>query len=188
MAKQKKNTTANKSTAAKKKANGSSTAAQKMEKNGETTQIPVRLITATVSLAVFALFFILFLNPEGALMGLLYQFVLGLVGKAGFYVAIPALLYLFIIQAFSGKRPVIARSVCLLCFILICGCMAQLSLALPDPGESGNVITALYLGGEKGTTAGLICGGIGLGLKWLCGTIVSYILLIIAALLTRKRQ
>ena len=77
------------------------------------TEVPVRLITSIISLCCFILFLIAFLNPEGMLVQFFEVLVLSMIGQIGFYVAIPALLYLFVIQAFSGKRPVILRSVIL---------------------------------------------------------------------------
>ena len=92
----------------------------------------MRLITAVISFCCFLLFLIAFLNPEGMLIRLFEALVLSMIGQVGFYVAIPALLYLFVIQAFSGKRPVILRSVCLLCFVLICGCISQVIMLGQD--------------------------------------------------------
>ena len=95
------------------KPSGSKTsAAKKTTKNSRKQEdtslnIPVRLITSLVCVTLFILFLVIFLQPEGALVKLLQSFVLGLIGNVAFYVAIPALLYLFTIQAFSGKRPVI---------------------------------------------------------------------------------
>ena len=116
------------------KTSGSKTsAAKKTTKNARKQEdtslnIPVRLITSLVCVTLFILFLVIFLQPEGALVKLLQSFVLGLIGNVAFYVAIPALLYLFTIQAFSGKRPVILRSVCLICFTLICGLISQLGM------------------------------------------------------------
>ena len=85
---------------------------QRVEKGGtEHTNIPVRLISSVVSLGLFLLFLIMLLQPDGFLIQFLLSFVLGLVGKVAFYVSIPALLYLFVIHAFSGKRPVRLRTV-----------------------------------------------------------------------------
>ena len=151
------------------------------------TEIPVRLITAVISFCCFLLFLIAFLNPEGMLIRLFEALVLSMIGQVGFYVAIPALLYLFVIQAFSGKRPVILRSVCLLCFVLICGCISQVIMLGQDGYHLPNgfdLVKALTAGGSTGDTAGLICGGLGLFLNWLCGNVLSLIILAVAALLT----
>ena len=147
------------------------------------TQIPVRLVTSVSCLASFLVLLVMFLQPEGAIILVLRSFLLGLIGKVSFYVAIPALLYLFVIQAFSGKKPVIMRSVCLLSFIVLCGCISQLFTVTEYP-EDISVVGALYSGGADGTSAGLICGGIALILKSLVGTWISRIALIVGALFT----
>ena len=146
-------------------------------------QVPSRMIGALVCLSLFLVFLVVFMNPEGVLLIWLRDFVRGLIGKVGFYVAIPSLLYLFVIQAFSGKRPVKLRTVCMISFILICGMLSQLlvkQVALPTGSA---IVTALYQGGVEGTTAGLLCGGIALLLKSLCGTVISCVLLFAGAAL-----
>ena len=188
MAEEKKKSQAQKVSSGSTASKGKSTA---QSKNGSVakgnsvpaaTQIPVRLVTSCVCLALFLLFLVMFLNPEGALVVFLMKIIQGLVGKASFYIAIPALLYLFFIQAFSGKRPVIMRSVCVISFVLICGCISQLFLS--DIPEGAPVIATLYNGGANGTAAGLLCGGISLIIKALCGWWISLIIFFIAAALT----
>ena len=171
-------------TARKKSTSGATEKKQAQEKR---TEIPVRLITSVISLCCFLLFLIAFMNPEGMLVRFFEVLVLSMIGWVGFYVAIPALLYLFVIQAFSGKRPVILRSVCLLCFVVLCGCISQVIML----GQDGyhlpagfELLKALTSGGSTGETAGLLCGGLGLFLNWLCGNVLSLIVLGVAALLT----
>ena len=147
-------------------------------------QIPFRLITSAVCIALFVVFLVMLFNPDGALVKLLYSFVLGLIGRASFYIAIPALLYLFIIHAFSNKRPILMRSVCLISFVLICGCIFHLGLETGDLGKGFAFIGNLYAGGATGRTGGLICGSIAVLLRWLCGNVISYIILIVAAVFT----
>ena len=153
----------------------------------ETLQIPVRLITSTVCIICFFLLLFAFLNPEAVFLGFVRSLVMSLIGQVAFYVAIPALLYLFAIQAFSGKRPVILRSVCLLVFVAICGCISQIFM-LMDKGYAlptgMALLSELVSGGVSGDTAGLICGGIALLLDLLFGHAFSLIILIVAALLT----
>ncbi len=147
--------------------------------------IPLRVITSAVCLILFIVFLVIFLQPEGVIVkGLLQPFIMGLMGNVSFYIAIPALLYLFTIQAFNAKRPILLRSVCLICFVLICGCISQLSMDTASLPTGFSVLVALYQGGAAGSTAGLVCGGVALLLRWLCGNILSYIILIVAALFT----
>ncbi len=164
------------------------TQTKKKTEGSKSTQVPVRLITSLVSLGCFILFLIAFLNPEGMIVQLFETVVVSMIGRAAFYVAIPALLYLFVIQAFSGKRPVIGRSVCLLCFIAICGCISQLCLLLNEanalPSDAAEMIKALVSGAAEGKTAGLLCGGIAIIFQLLLGTTLSFIAFGVAALLT----
>ena len=150
----------------------------------EKTEIPVRLITSAVCLALFLLFLVMFLRPGGALILAFYNFIRGVIGDISFYVAIPGLLYLFVIQAFSGKRPIVMRSVCLICFVLICGCISQLGMNKENMPQGAAVLTYLYQGGATGATAGLLCGGVALVLWLLFDTVISYIVLIVAAVFT----
>ncbi len=146
-------------------------------------QIPVRLITSTVCLVLFIVFLVMFLNPEGALVVFFMNIIQGLMGQVSFYIAIPCLLYLFVIQAFSGKRPILLRSICLIVFVLLCGCMSQLAVGNQITATGGVFLVELFKGGSTGATAGLICGGIALLLELLLGPL-SWLVLVVAALLT----
>ena len=176
----------------KPKAPANKPAPQDQKKKGESQskpeekkwQIPVRMITSIVCAVLFVIFLVMSMSSEGVLVDLIKRFVLGLMGYAAFYISIPALLYLFVIQAFSGKRPIVMRSVCVICFVLLCGCISQLPLATANMPEGLAVVGWLYEGGMAGTTAGLICGGITLLLKLVLGSILPWIALIVAALLT----
>ncbi len=189
MAEEKKKTQAQKAASGTKSSSGTKRTTSTSKKSTASKQepelnaIPVRLITSVSTLAVFLVFLVMFLQPEGALIVALMSFVHGLIGKAAFYVAIPALLYLFIIQAFSGKKPVILRSTCLLSFILICGCLSQSFLDSNIPSGFA-VVSALYSGGISGETAGLLCGGVTLLVEALLGTWITRIILFAAALFT----
>ncbi len=154
------------------------------EKKGILQTFPPRLISSGIAIILFVLFLVMFLNPDGALVKLIYQFVLGLVGNIAFYFSIPALLYFFIIQAFSCSRPVKMRSWSLLAFVLICGCMAHLLMPAAELGEGLSMMGDLYMGGIAGTTSGLICGSVALLLKWLFDQTLSVIILFVAAVFT----
>ena len=186
MADQKSKSQAQKAAAKKQagKSGGKSTPAKKNQKAKENQfVIPVRLLTSVICLGLFIIFLMMFLFPEGIVILALKTLIQGLIGQISFYVAIPALLYLFVIQAFSGKRPIILRSVCLISFVLICGCLSQLFMD-PDSLPSGVAVMAeLYNGGYEGYTAGLLCGGIGLLLD-ICLGPFAVVVLIVAAVFT----
>ena len=146
--------------------------------------IPVRFISSVVFLGLFAVFLAIFLESEGAIPRAIEGLTLGLVGYVGFVVAIPGFLYLFFIHAFSGKRPVMMRSICVGAFVLICGCISHLSLK-PDSLTTGFAfLKELYIGGANGSTGGLLCGGLASLFLSLCGNGLSYVLLICGAVFT----
>ena len=88
--------------------------------------VPPHFLIAAVSILLFALFVVISVNPDGALLKIIQSVVLGLVGQAGFYFAIPGLLYLFVIHTFGRKNAPTMRSVCTLIFVFLCGCIYHL--------------------------------------------------------------
>ena len=90
-------------------------------------KVPVRLISSLTLLAFAILFTILLFSSEGALLKFIKNVFHGLIGRTGFVVSIPVLFYLFFIHAFSGKRPIKLRTVCLAVFVLVCGCISHLN-------------------------------------------------------------
>ena len=153
----------------------------------QTVKVPVRLITSLICLASFLLLFFAFLKPDGVVLWFVGTLVQSAVGQVAFYVSIPAVLYLFVIHAFSGKRPVVLRTVCLLSFVAICGCISQIAMMMAEDyvlPEGMELISALTLGGTTGESAGLLCGGLAMLLNWLFREELSLIILVIAALLT----
>ena len=176
------------SSAKSKKTNHSKTSAQKQSaaKNvkSESRGIPARVVSAIVFLGLFALFLITALCPEGALIKAVRDVCFGLFGEVSFYISIPAFLYLFFIHAFSGKRPVTMRTVCLVCFVLICGCIAHLTYQLENMPKDISLIAELYQTGRDSQSGGVVCGLVAMLVYRLCHTYISYILFIIAAILT----
>ncbi len=144
-------------------------------------QIPSRLISSLVFLGLFIIFLVIALNPQGALVGLLYKLILGLAGRVAFYVSIPAMLYLFIIHATGTDRSVRMRTVCAIVFVVLCGSISHLVLK-PGIASTGLALFgSLYDGGVAGSTAGVICGTLAELFTWASGPIIPYIIFIIAA-------
>lgn len=191
MAEQKRKTQAEKAASAAKSKNNKNKSEKERKDSKDTkdakqspeheSNIPTRLITSAVFLSLFVVFLVIFFVPDGALLSLIKNLVYGLIGVVGFIVAIPALLYLFLIHAFSGKRPVIMRSVCLGLFVLACSCLAHLSM---NPGDLPYNIVELYNGGVTETAGGVLSGLITYCIKWLCGRFLSYVILILCAIFT----
>ena len=143
----------------------------------EENRVPFRLITSSVFISLFVVCVVMLIKPDGVAITLLYDFIRAMIGQMGFYILIPALLYLFIIHAFSNKRPILMRSICVGSFVLCVGSFAHLVIAQND-------FSNLYFGGINGENGGIICGFVGSVLRWLCDDAISYIILSVAGVFT----
>ncbi len=146
-------------------------------------RLPGRAIASVVYLLLFVIFLVISMNEDGFLLTFVKQITQGLFGVVAFYVAIPGMLYLFVIQAFSGKQPAFLRSCCTLGFIFLCGCISHLSANPVGLSGGFGFIKDLYVGGIAGTTGGVFCGLLTEAIVAAFGRVFSYIVLIISALL-----
>ena len=148
------------------------------------SRIPLSTIMAIVSFILFVLFLVICIKPEGLLLRAINDLLTGLIGRAGFYFSVPALLYLFIINTFGRKKTATMRSVCTIAFVFLCGSIYHLAVQTQGIASGLAVFPDLYLSGIDGRSGGVLCGGLAVLLRWACGTTVSYILIGIAAVLT----
>ena len=146
--------------------------------------VPPHFLIAAVSILLFALFVVISVNPDGALLKIIQSVVLGLVGQAGFYFAIPGLLYLFVIHTFGRKNAPTMRSVCTLIFVFLCGCIYHLAVQEQELSTGFALIADLYTGGAAGSTGGVLCGGAAMLLRWLCGNTLAFVFCVFFAILT----
>ena len=142
------------------------------------------VVIAVFSVIFLILFVVIAVNPDGALLRALKSIILGLLGQAGFYFSIPALAYLFVIQTLGRKHSPTMRSVCLLLFVFFSGSIFHLVVQNQGMAEGLAVIADLYTGGLEGRTGGVLCGGLAMLLRWLCGNVIAYLVLIVCAILT----
>ena len=163
------------STAAKK----SSAAKRAAEQKEEKINLPLRVVFALVCVVLFIVFLVIAMGQKGFLLTGIESIAKGLIGATGFYVAIPALLYLVVILGFSGNRPVLMRSVCLLVFVFMAGCLAHLTLDPRNLSSGFALVADLYIGGGNGTTGGVLCGLFTMLIRMAVGTVLSYILFIL---------
>ena len=136
-------------------------------------------MTAIVCLLLFVLFLTAAFNSEGALLMFVKSVALGLVGQAGFYFSIPALLYLGLINAFGRKNAVRMRSVCTVLFVLFCGMLYHLIMGRALILDGMDAVAMLYTGGISGASGGVVCGGLAALLLWGCGSVLSYLITIL---------
>lgn len=147
-------------------------------------RIPATTVTAIVSLLLFVLFLVICINPEGVVLTMINNLLNGLIGKAGFYFSVPALLYLFLINTFGRKSAVTMRSVCTVAFTFLCGCVYHLAVQTQGLASGLAVFPDLYLSGVEGRSGGVLCGGMAVLLRGAFGNVISYIVIGISAVLT----
>ena len=146
--------------------------------------LPARVTAALVTLVLFVLFLVIAIRPEGVLLVAIRNLMFSLVGMAAFYLAIPGLLYIFYILLTSRKKPVRMRCACVIAFVLLCGSLFHLFVNNQTFVGAGQVLSDLLSGGKNGTSGGLLCGGFAMIIRSLLGVVFTYILLIVAAILT----
>ena len=145
--------------------------------------IPYNAAIALGSLGLFLLFIVICINPDGFLPRIIHSFVLGMIGPAGFYFSIPALLYLFAINTFGRKAALGMRNTCTLLFVLMCGCIYHLAVQDQGMAEGFAVFSDLYRGGMEGFSGGILCGGVALILRWACGNVLAFIVAVFVAVI-----
>ena len=156
MAKKKRRSQAEIAAAGKKKTTKpKQTTAQSKAAPKSEVKVPPRVISSVVFIFLFLLFLFMLIRPEGALTIRFIKVIHGLIGRSGYLVSVPVLLYLFCIHAFSGKRPVLMRTLCMIGFVFCCGCITH---HIMNPEIKGRVVSALYRGGIENKTGGVICG------------------------------
>jgi len=146
--------------------------------------VPNNVATALVCLLLFLLFAVMSFNSDGALLKMVKSVVLGLIGQAAFYFSVPALLYLFIIHIFNRRKAVKLRSFCVIVFVLLCGSIFHMIVYAPAMAEGIEIIGELYTAGILGRSGGVLCGGLAMLLNWACGAPLTYLILILGAVLT----
>ena len=157
--------------------------ATESRKPEDSNDISIRLISASACFLMFAITLVSYFWPDGFVFKVINNVIAGLIGHTGFIISIPALLYLFIIHAFSANRPVKMRTICLILFVLLCGSFAHIQLDPLGLNSTAALLTDLYIGGTDGTTGGLLCGGLAM-LIVICFGSASSIIVILTALLT----
>jgi len=140
------------------------------------SKLPPRLISSLVLLGLFVLFLIIYFDDSGKGTELIAGFIRGILGYTGYIIAIPGLLYLFIIHAFSGKRPVKMRTTCVILFVFI---VAAISHMIAE-NCNVNTIGILYDDTQGGVVSGLLA-------YYLCSIFnksISFVLLFVLGILT----
>ena len=147
--------------------------------------IPSEVMIPLICIGLFVLFLVIALKPEGVLIGFFKSLILGLIGKLGFYVSIPAVLYIFIVYTFTRRTRKKLRGICTVSFAVLCGGISHLIANWGIKLISGfQIFTVLYTGGSSGITGGVLCGGLTELLRLVLGDVLTFILLALSIVIT----
>ena len=142
-------------------------------------KIPAKLFMGFVCLALFIVHLVVTFQPAGGIPLIYRSLVLGLFGKVGYWFWLFCLPYLFwVLVIMRGGKPAM-RSFSAIGFVLMCG--MSLQLLVPETKYSNFFvgIAELWKGGISGTTAGVICGLLGMLCRSIFGNILSFLVLIL---------
>ena len=148
------------------------------------TGLPMKTMCGLGCLLLFVILLIVMIRPDGALILAVKSLIYGFFGSVGFFFLVPVTLAYGIILIVTNDKPFAPRSICLFAFVLCCGAISHLLMDMPAYEGFFGLIGTLFSGGVEGTTGGIICGGIAMLLEWGLGTVVSLVILFIAAALT----
>ena len=173
----------NKQTAARKKAEAAAT--KPAPKKKDDPRFLEQGKACIVSLILFVLFAAMALNPEGKVLQLARDFMLGLFGKGAFIMSIFALLFLFVIFVRRKAQPVKYKIRCAIAFVLLFGVLHHLliSEAVMTAEQGLGVVGGFYRQGILGESGGFFCGFIGFFLRWAIGKPISVLMVLVAWLL-----
>ena len=166
-----------------KKKNTSSTPEQQKIDMNSGSGLPVKTLCGLGCLLLFVILLIVLIRPDGALILAIKGLIYGLFGSVGFFFLVPVSLIYGIILLITNDKPIVARSICLISFVLCCGAISHLFMPMPAYEGFFGLIGTLFTGGVEGTTGGLVCGGIAMLLKWGLGTAVTLVILFVLAVL-----
>ena len=140
-----------------------------------------RWICATVYLLLFLTLLVIALNQEGFLLTFVRSAVFGLFGPVAFYLAIPAMLYLFVLYAFYGDQPTLLRSCCMMAAVFFAGCISHVTMGY-QMELKWSMVLDLFHSGKASASGGVLCGLVGGLLESALSPSLALIILSIAAI------
>ena len=140
-------------------------------------------MVALSCLGLFILYMVVAIRPEGKLLLVIRSIIYGLIGQLGFYISIPALLYLSWIHTFGKKKSLRFRTFSVFCFIIFMGCFQQFFVSSSDYGTGFAFVKNIYEAAAINKSAGLLCGGLYTVFEWGLGQLGSLVCLMILTVL-----
>ena len=121
-------------------------------------EIPLRYIFAGFCAAMLLIFGCVFFADGGLILQWLVTVFTGLFGRNVYLISMPAMVYLIWIQLSSRNQRVRKRSVCIMLFIFLFGCLSHLVAGKAMAEIGWELVKELYATGIAGSSGGVVCG------------------------------
>lgn len=177
----------NASSAEKKNERKNGSAANRAAESMELSRspLPVRGIAAGICFVLGVLNLMACFGLTGSVLTGVRSLICGLFGVTGFYVAPIVWLLTFYLLLFRRGRGTASRGIFAFLSLLTIGAMAHLLTASPDLlKQEGALIKILYITGAAGTSGGLFCGLLAVGLERAISRIGAIIILCPCAIIS----
>ena len=135
-------------------------AVKKMVPKPMEPEIPLRYIFAGICAVLLMVFICVYFADGGFILQWVVGVYTGLLGRNVYLLTMPALLCLIWIQLASRNQRVRKRTVCLIFFVLLFGCLSHLVAGQAVSELGWELVKELYTTGIEGTSGGVICGTI----------------------------
>ena len=119
---------------------------------------PLRYVFAGFSAVLLMIFACVYFADGGFILQWIVGIFMGLFGRNVYLISMPALLCLIVLQLASRNQRVRKRSVCLMLFVFLFGCMSHMAAGDPMTEEGWALVKTLYSTGNEGTSGGVFCG------------------------------
>ena len=121
-------------------------------------EIPLRYVFAGFCAVQLMIFGCVFFADGGIILQWLVNVFTGLFGRNVYLISMPAMVYLIWIQLASRNQRVRMRSVCIMLFVFLFGCLSHLVAGKAMAEIGWALVKELYATGIAGSSGGVICG------------------------------
>ena len=119
---------------------------------------PLRYLFAGLCAVLLLIFACVFFADGGLILRWIVDVFTGLFGRNVYLITMPALLCLIWIQLASRNQRVRKRSVCMMVFVFLFGCLSHLAAGKAMTEIGWELVKELYVTGNAGSSGGVICG------------------------------
>ena len=121
-------------------------------------EIPLRYVFAILCAVMLLVFCCVHFADGGIILQWMVGVFTGLFGRSVYLITMPALVVLIWIQLASRNQRVRMRSICIMLFLFLFGCLSHLATGKVMSEMGWELVKELYSTGVAGTSGGVFCG------------------------------